>query len=151
MIIALEFTAMHHSLRKEREVEPNVVSESIAFVLIWSVLLMKSLLSFVFRSFMFLFTVLLGCASAYGQAPISVSVDLRDAPRKLLHTTEIIPVRPGAMTLVYPKWIGNEHELGPIGQQAGLVITAHQDGFPAGKSLLSTISIWWPTSRGARR
>lgn len=34
------------------------------------------------------------------------------------------------MTLAYPKWIGNEHELGPIGQQAGLFITAYQDGLP---------------------
>ena len=34
------------------------------------------------------------------------------------------------MTLAYLKWIGNEHELGPIGQQASLFITAHQDGRP---------------------
>jgi predicted metalloprotease with PDZ domain len=91
---------------------------------------MKSLFLSVIRSITFIFTASVGCVSAYGQAPITLSVDLRDAPRKLLHATEIIPVHPGAMTLAYPKWIGNEHEFGPIGQQAGLFITGHQDGLP---------------------
>ena len=94
---------------------------------------MKSLFLSVVRSIIFIFfifTVSVGCVSAYGQGPITLSVDLRDASRKLLHASEIIPVHSGAMTLAYPKWIGNEHELGPIGQQAGLFITAHQDGRP---------------------
>jgi hypothetical protein len=92
---------------------------------------MKSLFISAVQSTMVFFGILVACDAAYGLAPISLSVDLRDAPRKLLHATEIIPVRPGAMTLAYPKWIGNEHELGPIGQQAGLFITAHRDGRPA--------------------
>jgi hypothetical protein len=91
---------------------------------------MKSLFLFVLRSIIFIFAVSAGCVCAYGHAPITLSVDLRDAPRKLLHATEIIPVHPGVMTLAYPKWIGNEHEFGPIGEQAGLFITAHQDGHP---------------------
>jgi len=82
---------------------------------------MKSLFLIVLRSIIFIFTISVGCVSTYGQAPITLRVDLRDAPRKLLHATETIPVHPGAMTLAYPKWIGNEHELGPIGQQAGLL------------------------------
>lgn len=97
---------------------------------------MKSLFSLSVRPIIFIFTVSVGCVCACGQAPITLSVDLRDAPRKLLHATEIIPVRPGAMTLAYPKWIGNEHELGPIGQQAGLFITAHQSGLPTGIRIL---------------
>ena len=52
---------------------------------------MKSQFLFVLRSIVFNFTVSLGCVSAYGLAPITLSVDLRDAPRKLLHATEIIP------------------------------------------------------------
>jgi predicted metalloprotease with PDZ domain len=93
---------------------------------------MKSLILSAVQSTIFALGISVGCVSAYGRTPISLSVDLRDAPRKLLHATEIIPVHPGAMTLAYPKWIGNEHELGPIAQQAGLVITAHQDGLPTG-------------------
>ena len=43
--------------------------------------------------------------AAAAQTPITLSVDLTDAPRKLLRATETIPVQPGPMTLVYPEWI----------------------------------------------
>lgn len=57
-------------------------------------------------------------------SPLTLSVDLTDAPRKILHATETIPVQPGPMTLVYPKWIPGEHgPTGPIDNQAGFVIT----------------------------
>jgi len=57
-------------------------------------------------------------------APIALSVDLTDAPRKLIHATEIMPVQPGSMTLVYPEWIPGEHgPTGPIVNQAGFIIT----------------------------
>jgi predicted metalloprotease with PDZ domain len=57
-------------------------------------------------------------------APIKLSVDLTDAPRKLLHSTETLPVQPGPMTLVYPEWIPGEHgPTGPIVNQAGFIIT----------------------------
>jgi predicted metalloprotease with PDZ domain len=67
----------------------------------------------------------LSCASvASAQAPITLAVDLTDAPRRILHSTETIPVTPGAMTLVYPKWIPGEHgPTGPIDNQAGFIIT----------------------------
>lgn len=72
---------------------------------------------------------LLACAaaSAFAQtAPISLSVDLTDAPRKILHASETIPVHAGALTLVYPKWIPGEHgPTGPIDNQAGFVISAN--------------------------
>jgi predicted metalloprotease with PDZ domain len=65
--------------------------------------------------------------SAFAQsAPITLAVDLRDAPKKILHATETIPVQPGALTLVYPKWIPGEHmPSGPIDNQAGLIIMAN--------------------------
>ena len=65
------------------------------------------------------------CSVAVAQAPaIKLSVDLTDAPRKILHATEILPVQPGAMTLVYPEWIPGEHgPTGPIVNQTGFVIT----------------------------
>ncbi len=57
-------------------------------------------------------------------APITLAVDLTDAPRRILHATEAIPVQPGPMTLVYPKWIPGEHAPdGPISDQAGFIIT----------------------------
>lgn len=63
--------------------------------------------------------------------PILLKVDLRDAPRKLIHTTEIIPAEPGPMILAYPQWLPAVHQAGPIDQQAGLFITAHRFGSAA--------------------
>ena len=64
-------------------------------------------------------------ALMYAQVtPITLAVDLTDAPRRILHATETIPVQPGPMTLVYPKWIPGEHgPTGPIDNQAGFIIT----------------------------
>jgi predicted metalloprotease with PDZ domain len=68
-------------------------------------------------------------ALAAQSAPITLSVDLTDAPRKILHATETMPVTPGPLTLVYPKWIPGEHgPTGPIENFAGFFITA--DGKP---------------------
>ena len=59
-------------------------------------------------------------------APITLSVDLTDAPRKILHATEVMPVTAGPMTVVYPKWIPGEHgPTGPIENMAGFFITAN--------------------------
>ena len=78
------------------------------------------------------FTLSATCsAAASAKPPILLKVDLRDAPRKLLHTTEIIPAEPGPMTLAYPQWLPAPHLAGPIDQQAGLFITAHRAGFAA--------------------
>jgi len=66
------------------------------------------------------------CGYATAQDPIRLTVDLREAPKKILHATEEIPVSPGANTLVYPKWIPGEHmPSGPIDDMAGLVLTAN--------------------------
>lgn len=57
--------------------------------------------------------------------PITLSVDATEAPRKLFHAHLTIPVSPGPLTLVYPKWIPGEHgPTGPIVDLAGLKITA---------------------------
>jgi len=69
-----------------------------------------------------------GCVLAQG-APITLSVDLTDAPRKILHATETLPVTAGPLTVVYPKWLPGEHgPTGPIESMAGFFITA--DGKP---------------------
>lgn len=67
--------------------------------------------------------ILLADAHA-GTSTITLHVDLRDAPRKLLHAIETIPVQPGPLTLAYPKWLPAEHEPGPLQQHTGIFITA---------------------------
>jgi len=53
--------------------------------------------------------------------PIMIALDAREAPRKILHARLAIPVKPGALTLFYPKWIPGEHgPTGPITDLAGL-------------------------------
>src|SRR5260370_8568372 len=59
-------------------------------------------------------------------APITLSVDLTDAPRKILHATEVMAVTAGPLTVVYPKWIPGEHgPTGPIENMAGFFTTAN--------------------------
>ena len=69
---------------------------------------------------------LLACATvSAAQIPASpqmkLSVDLTDAPRKIIHATETLAVVPGPLTLVYPKWIPGEHgPTGPIDNFTGV-------------------------------
>jgi predicted metalloprotease with PDZ domain len=88
----------------------------------------------------FLFPVALLCfATAHAQptsqpveiSPIRLNVDVTDAPRKILHAVETMPVTPGEHTLVYPKWIPGEHgPTGPIDDLTGIVITANGQQVP---------------------
>src|ERR1700733_2827459 len=73
------------------------------------------------------FLVLLAAVHAQSTAqPIQLNVDVTDAPRKILHAVETMPITPGAQTLVYPKWIPGEHgPTGPIDDLTGIVITAN--------------------------
>jgi predicted metalloprotease with PDZ domain len=55
------------------------------------------------------------------QNPAHLDVDLRDAPKHIFHAQLTVPVSPGPLTLVYPKWIPGEHSpTGPIVDFVGL-------------------------------
>jgi predicted metalloprotease with PDZ domain len=75
----------------------------------------------------FLALGLVGAPSARAQGktqPITIAVDLTQAPQKILHTHLEIPVQTGPVTLYYPQWIPGEHMPdGPIIQMAGLKFT----------------------------
>ncbi len=65
------------------------------------------------------------------RSQITVTADLTDAPRKLLHADLTFPVQPGPLTLFYPEWIPGEHApSGPIDNLAGLVFTANGKVIP---------------------
>jgi len=58
---------------------------------------------------------------AHAAAAASVEVDARDAPRGIERVHLVLPVKPGKLTLLYPKWLPGEHAPdGPIGGLAGL-------------------------------
>jgi predicted metalloprotease with PDZ domain len=58
---------------------------------------------------------------AQGEPAVKLQVDLRDAPRRIYHSRMEFSVKPGALTLVYPKWIPGEHAPnGPIVDVTGV-------------------------------
>jgi predicted metalloprotease with PDZ domain len=60
------------------------------------------------------------------KAPILITADLSDAPRKLLHAEVDLPVTPGPLTLTTPKWIPGHHmPNGPVEEITGVVFTAN--------------------------
>ena len=60
-----------------------------------------------------------------GAQSIQLFVDLSDAPRNLYHSRLTIAVKPGPLTLVYPKWIpGNHRPSGPIVNVTGVKMEA---------------------------
>ena len=76
----------------------------------------------------FLLAFFLSCyCQLNAQTSITLSADLRDAPRKLLHSKEILAVEPGLLTLAFPQWIGNEHAPAPLTQQVGVCIKGIKD------------------------
>src|SRR6476469_8928279 len=68
-------------------------------------------------------------SAAFAQTPMTLSVDATDAARNIVHSKLRIPVKPGPLTLFYPKWIPGEHSpTGPINNMVGLRLSA--DGKP---------------------
>ena len=64
-------------------------------------------------------------------ATITLAVDAGDAAKKLFHSRLTIPVTPGPLTLLYPKWIPGEHmPSGPIVDSAGMKFTANGQTIP---------------------
>ena len=64
-------------------------------------------------------------SAAFAQTPMTLSVDATDAARNIVHSKLRIPVKPGPLTLFYPKWIPGEHSpTGPINNMVGLKLSA---------------------------
>lgn len=70
----------------------------------------------------------LACAlHASAAEPITLAVDTSKLPNQhVVSVHETIPAKPGAMTIVYPKWIPGAHSPdGPIGDVASLIVHAN--------------------------
>ncbi len=69
------------------------------------------------------------CASAIAQtqnAPVTLVLDAALAARGLSTVHETMPVKPGPLTLVYPKWIPGEHgPTGPLDNLSSIRFTAN--------------------------
>ncbi|WP_240669220.1 peptidase M61 [Dyella sp. M7H15-1] len=61
--------------------------------------------------------------------PVAIHIDANDTIHGIFRIHETIPVRSGALTLLYPQWIPGDHSpTGPINMLAGLKVTV--DGRP---------------------
>ena len=68
---------------------------------------------------------LVTASAATAQTTITLNVDATDAARNVLHNRLTVPVKPGPLTLFYPKWIPGEHTpTGTIDDVAGLKLSA---------------------------
>jgi predicted metalloprotease with PDZ domain len=86
-----------------------------------------------FPTFLFVFLAFVFASPAvFAQGgEISLTVDATKTPEKIIKTREVIPAKPGPMTLYYPKWIPGEHGPdGPIGNVTGLKFTAGGSAIP---------------------
>src|ERR1700735_3046482 len=94
------------------------------------------------RSFFFFFSVLaLAASAALAEEAISVTVDATKTQQKLLHTHLVMPVKPGPLTLYYPKWIPGEHGPdGPIADLTGLKFEADGQTIPWQRDLLDVFT-----------
>src|SRR5450432_478676 len=64
-------------------------------------------------------TLLVAAAhGAHAASAARVEVDAREAPRGIEYAHLVLPVKPGKLTLLYPKWLPGEHA--PDGPVAGI-------------------------------
>src|SRR5665213_3245032 len=94
------------------------------------------------RSLACLATILILAALAAPAAEtISLTVDATKTQQKLLRAHMVIPVKPGPLTLYYPKWIPGEHGPdGPISDLAGLKFSANGKTIPWKRDLLDVFT-----------
>ncbi len=70
------------------------------------------------------FFVAIPARAQTAQNPAHLEVDLREAAQHIFHAKLTMPVTPGPLILVYPKWIPGEHSpTGPIVDFVGLKIS----------------------------
>jgi predicted metalloprotease with PDZ domain len=81
---------------------------------------------------------------------IALTVDATQTPQKIIRTEESIPVKPGALTLYYPKWIPGEHgPTGPIANVTGLKFMANGKTIPWQRDLSDVYTFHMEVPAGA--
>ena len=81
---------------------------------------------------------------------ISLTVDATQAPIKLVHSHIVMPVKPGPLTLYYPKWIPGEHgPNGPVASLSGLKFSANGKAIPWQRDLLDLFTFHVEVPQGA--
>lgn len=88
----------------------------------------------------------------FAQSAISLTVDATKTPQKFIPCQEVIPVKPGPLTLYYPKWIPGEHSpSGPIVNVTGLKFSAEGKTIPWRRDLTDVYTFHLDVPPGADR
>ena len=97
---------------------------------------------FYFRFLLSLASVwILASCCALASETISLTVDATKSPMKILRSHEVIPVKPGPLTIYYPKWIPGEHgPEGPISSVTGLKFEGGGKVIPWKRDTLDTFT-----------
>ena len=96
--------------------------------------------------------IILGVAAlpAQSRPTVTLVVDATQAPQKILRTHLVMPVKPGPLTLYYPKWIPGEHSpTGPVGSVAGLKFMANGQVIPWRRDLVDAYTFHLDVPAGA--
>ncbi|HEX8953336.1 MAG TPA: M61 family peptidase [Polyangia bacterium] len=104
-----------------------------------------------------LLALLVACATttaastaAAAERHATLTVDAREAPRRILHAQLSLPAAPGPLTLRYPKWIPGEHgPTGPIVDVAGIVVRAGGKTIPWHRDDVDLYALHVDVPRGA--
>jgi predicted metalloprotease with PDZ domain len=90
--------------------------------------------------------------TAAGEPPITLDVDASGIPSKIIRVREEVPVKPGPLTLYYPKWIPGEHGPdGPITAVTGLEMKAGGETVRWRRDLLDVFTFHLDVPQGANR
>jgi predicted metalloprotease with PDZ domain len=86
-------------------------------------------------------SVVLTASRARAAETISLTVDATKTPEKILHSHEVMPAKPGPMTVYYPKWIPGEHGPdGPVNGVTGLKFKGDGKVLPWKRDLLDVFT-----------
>src|SRR5690348_5972562 len=91
-------------------------------------------------------------APAFAQGTISLTVDATKTPQKFIPCKEVSPVKPGPLTLYYPKWIPGEHSPSvPIVNVTGLTFSADGKTIPWRRDLTDVYTFHLDVPAGVDR
>ena len=98
----------------------------------------------------FAFGLALAAPAVLTAETISLTVDAAHTQEKILHAHLVVPVKPGPVTLYYPKWIPGEHGPdGPIANLTGLKFEAGGKTIPWQRDLLDVFTFHVEVPSGA--
>lgn len=81
---------------------------------------------------------------------ITLSVDASQSPMHILHAKLVLPVKPGPLTLYYPKWIPGDHgPNGPVSSLTGLKLEVDGKTVPWKRDLLDVFTFHVDVPEGA--